>query len=97
MGRQRRRVREYVSLYFAGVSNVVVGPSPGHFQALDRAAASRVSVPPKSRAISPDPSIVRIFQRYLDGYRVTGFPSVQQFVDTAPSLDHERAAAIDRH
>lgn len=76
------------------ISNVVIGTSPGDYQAWDRVVASRPHEPPELRVISADPSVVRIFQRHLDGYRVVGFESVARFIQSAERLRHNRAACV---
>ena len=51
-------------------ANVVATTQPGDWRLWDRVMASRPPEPVEVRVISPDPSVARIFQRYLDGYRV---------------------------
>ena len=76
------------------ISNIVVGTSSGDYQAWDRVVASRPHELPELCVISADPSVVRIFQRHLDGYSVVGFESVAQCVQSAKRPRHACAACV---
>lgn len=77
------------------ISNVVATlPAPSENRIWDQVMASRPVEPPELYVISHDPSVVRIFRRHLDGYRVSGFESVAEFVARNEYLDTSRAACI---
>ena len=75
--------------------NVVAMASPGHWLAWDQRMASYSAPSPEVKVSSPDPGAARIFQRYLDGYRVTGYPRLQDVpLATAPDEDAQSACVV---
>ena len=76
-------------------SNVVAVASPGSWLAWDQRMASLPVPPPEVSVVSPDPGAARIFQRYLDGYRVSGYPSLQDVsLPTAPIAVAQSACVV---
>jgi signal transduction histidine kinase/CheY-like chemotaxis protein len=63
------------------VSTVVVSGASGGVDVWDRAAATGQPEPPEVRVVAADPSVVRIFQRHLDGYRVAGLADLSDLAD----------------
>jgi len=66
--------------------NVVAAASPGDWLIWDQRMAARQAPSPEVRIASRDPAAARIFQRYLDGYRISSYPTLRD-VPAATGLD----------
>ncbi|MGH2461361.1 MAG: ATP-binding protein, partial [Chloroflexota bacterium] len=76
--------------------NVVAVASSGDWLIWDQRMAARRAPAPEVRVVSTDPGAARVFERYLDGYRVSGYPCLNDLPPpTAPdSLAHDTCVVV---
>lgn len=75
-------------------ANVITSVQRGGWQVWDRVMAARPKPPPRVSVVSTDPSVSRIFHRYLDGYEVVGVASVGEIARPDGSSPSARQACV---